>query len=58
MPFLAVLTVVLSEAASRTGASGRVEILFRCLLVAGVLLVTVAGYLGASLIFGLNHFVW
>jgi uncharacterized membrane protein/mono/diheme cytochrome c family protein len=31
---------------------------FRLTLVFGVVLVSVAGYLGASLIYGLNHFTW
>jgi hypothetical protein len=31
---------------------------FRLSLVAGILLVSAAVYLGASLIYGLNHYAW
>ena len=31
---------------------------FRLTLIAGILLVSIAGYLGASLIYGLNHYSW
>jgi hypothetical protein len=31
---------------------------FRLTLLVGIILVSVAGYLGASLIYGLHHFTW
>jgi uncharacterized membrane protein/mono/diheme cytochrome c family protein len=54
----AVLTAVLCELAHRRGNPPGLRSGFRLALVAGILLVSVAGYLGASLIYGLNHYTW
>lgn len=54
----AVLTATLSEAAAKRGNPRRLLYGFRLTLLIGAVLVGVAGYLGASLIYGLNHFVW
>jgi uncharacterized membrane protein len=54
----AVLTAGLSELAHRRGNPPGLRSGFRLALVAGILLVSVAGYLGASLIYGLNHYSW
>jgi uncharacterized membrane protein/mono/diheme cytochrome c family protein len=54
----AVLTAGLSELAHRRGNSSGVRHGFRLMLITGVVLVSVAGYLGASLIYGLNHYTW
>ena len=54
----AVLTAVLSELANQRGnPRGRVY-WFRATLFVTVVLVAASGYLGAALIYGLNHFVW
>ena len=54
----AVLVATLLQFADRSGSPLRVRGYFRLTLVIGVILVSVAGYLGASLISGLHHFVW
>jgi uncharacterized membrane protein/mono/diheme cytochrome c family protein len=54
----AVLTLALSESAHRKGNPEHLCRSFRLVLLVGVILVSVAGYLGASLIYGLNHFIW
>jgi uncharacterized membrane protein/mono/diheme cytochrome c family protein len=54
----AVLTAGLSELAHRRGNSRGLRYGFRLTLLTGIVLVNVAGYLGASLIYGLNHYTW
>jgi uncharacterized membrane protein len=54
----AILTLVLSELAHREGQPRHLRYTFRMTLFVGIVLVSVAGYLGASLIFGVNHFTW
>ena len=54
----AVLTFALSELANRRGNPKSLCRTFRLVLLVGIILVSAAGYLGASLIYGLNHFVW
>ena len=54
----AVLMATVSEVAHKRGNPRSLRYLFRVTLFVGVALVGVAGYLGASLIYGLNHFVW
>jgi uncharacterized membrane protein/mono/diheme cytochrome c family protein len=54
----AVLLAALSEFANRKGNSPRLCLSFRLTLLAGIILVSIAGYLGASLIYGLHHFAW
>ena len=54
----AVFVAMLLEFARRNGDSLRWRCWFRLILVIGVMLVSVAGYLGASLIYGLHHFAW
>jgi len=54
----AVVVATLLEFACRNGSSLRWRYYFRLALVIGVVLVNVAGYLGASLIYGLHHFTW
>lgn len=54
----AVLTAGLSELAHRRGNPHGLRSGFRLALVAGIFLVSAAGYLGASLIYGLNHYTW
>ena len=54
----AALVAALLQFADRSGSPRRVRGCFRLTLVIGVILVSVAGYLGASLIYGLHHFVW
>jgi uncharacterized membrane protein len=54
----AVLATVLLEFSNRRGNPHRLSCYFRLTLVIGAVLVSVAGYLGASLIYGLNHFSW
>jgi uncharacterized membrane protein/mono/diheme cytochrome c family protein len=54
----AVLVAALAEFSNRRGNPSRLCRWFRITLVLGVVLVSVAGYLGASLIYGLNHFSW
>jgi uncharacterized membrane protein/mono/diheme cytochrome c family protein len=54
----AVLTAALSESLRRKGNPHRLARAFRLTLLVGVILVSVAGYRGASLIYGLHHFVW
>jgi len=53
-----VLTAGFFEVAQRKGNPPRLRSGFRLMLVAGILLVSIAGYLGASLIYGLNHYAW
>ena len=54
----ALLAAVLSECSNRWGNPPRLAGYFRLTLVIGAVLVSLAGYLGASLIYGLNHFSW
>lgn len=54
----AVWVAALAEFSNRRGNPPRLCCWFRLTLVLGVVLVSVAGYLGASLIYGLNHFSW
>jgi uncharacterized membrane protein/mono/diheme cytochrome c family protein len=54
----AVLAAALLEFSNRRGNPQRLSCYFRLTLVIGAVLVSVAGYLGASLIYGLNHFSW
>ena len=54
----AVLAATLSECSNRRGNPHRLICYFRLTLVIGAVLVSIAGYLGASLIYGLNHFFW
>lgn len=54
----AVLTAALSELARRRGNPDRWCSCFRLTLLIGVVLVSVAGYLGSSLLYGLHHFIW
>jgi uncharacterized membrane protein/mono/diheme cytochrome c family protein len=54
----AVLTAALSEVAHRENHPRSLRYAFRVVLLGGIILVSVAGYLGASLIYGLHHFTW
>jgi uncharacterized membrane protein len=54
----AVLIAALSELANRKGNPDRWCLSFRLTLLLGIILVSAAGYLGASLIYGLHHFTW
>jgi uncharacterized membrane protein len=54
----AVLVATLAAFSNRRGNPPHLCRWFRLTLVLGVVLVSVAGYLGASLIYGLNHFSW
>jgi uncharacterized membrane protein/mono/diheme cytochrome c family protein len=54
----AVLTAVLSELAHKEGNPRSMRYTFRGVLAVGIVLVSVAGYLGASLVYGLKHFTW
>ena len=54
----AVLTAMLLEISNGQGNSSPWCCRFRFTLVIGAILVSAAGYLGASLIYGLNHFSW
>lgn len=54
----AVATAAISELANRRGNPRSLSHGFRLTLIIGIVLVSVAGYLGASLIYGLHHFVW
>jgi uncharacterized membrane protein/mono/diheme cytochrome c family protein len=54
----AVLTAMLSEFANRRGNPDRLCLFVRLTLLLGIVLVSAAGYLGASLIYGLHHFTW
>jgi uncharacterized membrane protein/mono/diheme cytochrome c family protein len=54
----AVLVAMLAAFSNRRGNPPRLRRWFRRTLVLGVVLVGIAGYLGASLIYGLNHFSW
>jgi uncharacterized membrane protein/mono/diheme cytochrome c family protein len=54
----ALLIVALSELANRKGNPDRWCLSFRLTLLLGIILVSAAGYLGASLIYGLHHFTW
>ncbi len=53
-----VLVALLSESSNRRENSQRLCRWFHLTLVVGAILVSIAGYLGASLIYGLNHFSW
>jgi len=54
----AVVVATLLEFARKNGSPLRWRYYFRLALVIGVILLNVAGYLGASLIYGLHHFTW
>lgn len=54
----ALLTAILSEFAHKEGYPRSLRYGFRLTLLGGVILVSISGYLGASLIYGLNHFTW
>jgi len=54
---LIVAACVLSEV-SRRSAGGRVRLAYRVLLFASAGLVGLTGFLGGSLIYGLDHFAW
>jgi len=54
----AVITAVVSELAHRRSGTRWLQRSFLGLLIGGIVLVGAAGYLGASLIYGLNHFRW
>jgi uncharacterized membrane protein/mono/diheme cytochrome c family protein len=54
----AVLAATLLEFSNRRGNPRRLAGYFRLTLIIGAVLVSIAGYLGASLIYGLNHFSW
>ena len=54
----AILAASLSEFSNQRGNPHRLSCCFRLTLVIGAVLVSVAGYLGASLFYGLNHFSW
>ncbi len=54
----AVLLAALAEFSNQRGNPPRLSGWFGLTLVVGAVLVSVAGYLGASLIYGLNHFSW
>ena len=54
----AVLTALLSEYAHREGNPRVLRYCFRLSLFVGVVCITATGYLGASLIFGLHHYIW
>jgi uncharacterized membrane protein/mono/diheme cytochrome c family protein len=54
----AVIAATLSEVATKRGNPRCLLYGFRFTLAIGAVLVGVAGYLGASLIYGLNHFLW
>lgn len=55
---LASATAIVSEFSHRESRPRILRHLFRALLLACVLAVALAGYLGASLIYGLDHFRW
>jgi uncharacterized membrane protein len=54
----AAVMAAVSEVAHRTGQPPRWRRAFRAILFVGIALVSVAGYLGAALIYGLRHFSW
>jgi uncharacterized membrane protein len=54
----AVLTAALSESLHRKANPSHLARTFRVTLFIGIVLVSIAGYLGASLIYGLHHFTW
>ena len=54
----AVLVAALAEFSNRRGNPHHLTRWFQLTLAIGAVLVSVAGYLGASLIYGLNHFSW
>jgi len=54
----AVFTAALSEFANRRGNPDRLCLSFRLTLLFGIILVSAAGYMGASLIYGPHHFTW
>lgn len=54
----AAITAVLSEFAHKEGYPRSLRYGFRLTLLGGVMLVSISGYLGASLIYGLDHFQW
>ena len=54
----AVFVAMLSQYSHETASPARGRSAFRLSLLVGIFLVSVAGYLGASLIYGLNHFTW
>jgi uncharacterized membrane protein/mono/diheme cytochrome c family protein len=54
----AVVVAAVSEFANRRGNPDRWCLVFRVALVSGIILVSAAGYLGASLVYGPNHYKW
>ena len=54
----AVLTAGLFERCCQKGNPPGLRSGFRLVLLAGIILVSATGYLGASLIYGLNHYIW
>ncbi len=51
-------TALLSEFAHKEGHPRALCYAFRLTLLGGIVLVSISGYLGASLIYGLDHFKW
>lgn len=54
----AVITAIVSELAHQSGQPRSLRYTFRGLLLTGIILLSLAGYFGASLTFGPNHFRW
>lgn len=54
----AIATAWISEIAHKGGNPRLLRYCFRAILLVGIVLVSISGYLGASLIYGLHHFVW
>lgn len=54
----AVITAIVSELAHRSGQPRSLRYKFRVLLLVGIILLSLAGYFGASLTFGPAHFRW
>jgi hypothetical protein len=54
----ALVTAGLSEDAHREGYPHVLRYGFRLTLFVGVVCISVTGYLGASMIYGLHHYLW
>ena len=54
----AIFLAALCQYAHGTASPSRARSVFRLTLLVGIISVSIAGYLGASLIYGLNHFAW
>lgn len=52
----AVALLIVSELAHRSGQPRHLRVAFRTVLVVGLVMVGTSGYLGASLVYGLDHF--